>query len=36
MKLLAYHIHQTKKTVKNDKKLTMKVQKICWKMNKKI
>ncbi len=35
MKLSAYHIYQTKKTVKDDEKLTVKVQKICWKMNKK-
>ena len=35
MKLSAYHICQTKKTVKNDEKLTAEVQEICWKMNEK-
>ena len=36
MKLSAYHICQTKKTVKNDEKLIAKMQKICQKMNEKI
>ena len=36
MKLSAYHIYQTKKTVKDDEKLTAKVQKIYQKINKKI
>ena len=35
MKLSAYYIHQTKKIMKDDKKLIVKVQKICQKMNKK-
>ena len=35
MKLSAYHIHQTKKTVEDDEKLTVKVQKIHQKMNEK-
>ncbi len=35
MKLSAYHIYKTKKTVKDDEQLTAEVQKICWKMNEK-
>ena len=35
MKLSVYHIYQTKKTVKDDEKLTTEMQKICQKINKK-
>src|SRR6266487_6033152 len=35
IKLSAYHIHKTKKTMKDDEQLTAEVQKICQKMNKK-
>ena len=31
--LIAFCIHKTKKTVKDDEQLTVKVQKICQKIN---
>ena len=34
MKLSAYHIHKIKKTVKDDKKLTVQIEEICQKMKK--